>query len=243
MNIDMLEAKKSLKRTVHHVETIQEIRHLFIGGPHFTSFHQKAQHPDSHYIFTFRTPEYLQRLKVKSFGASLSSEPFHNKIKEAFCGLPGCTPIHDNILVCGKTPQEHETNLAFCLARIREKGLALCSSKRTFSATSVSWFGYIFGAAGMSADPTKIKDITQAGKPTTTEEVKSFCSLASTIQTRQPMSKLAESHSEMEFYFIHFGPIRSCGGSHLGPVIKDTAGFHSKWKRREKNWDVVVTLP
>ena len=44
----------------------------------------------------------------------------------------------------------------------------------------------------------------------------------------QPMSKLAESHSEMEFYFIHFGPIRSCGGSHLDPVIKDTAGFHSK---------------
>ena len=42
------------------------------------------------------------------------------------------------------------------------------------------------------------------------------------------MSKLAESHSEMEFYFIHFGPIRSCGGSHLDPVIKDTAGFHSK---------------
>ena len=44
----------------------------------------------------------------------------------------------------------------------------------------------------------------------------------------QPMSKLAESHSEMEFYFIHFGPIRSYGGSHLGPVMKDTAGFHSK---------------
>ena len=43
----------------------------------------------------------------------------------------------------------------------------------------------------------------------------------------QPMSKLAESHSEMEFYFIHFGPIRSCGGSHLDPVIKDIAGFHS----------------
>ena len=46
--------------------------------------------------------------------------------------------------------------------------------------------------------------------------------------TAQPMSKLAESHSEMEFYFIHFGQIRSCGGSHLGPVIKDTTGFHSK---------------
>ena len=44
----------------------------------------------------------------------------------------------------------------------------------------------------------------------------------------QPMSTLAESHSEIEFYFIHFRPIRSCGRSYLGPVIKDTAGFHSK---------------
>ena len=56
-----------------------------------------------------------------------------------------------------------------------------------------------------------------------------YCNKPLTCEDRvQPMSKLTESHSEMEFYFIHFGPVRSCGGSHLGPVIKDTAGFHSK---------------
>ena len=60
---------------------------------------------------------------------------------------------------------------------------------------------------------------------------------------KQPMSKLAESHSEMEFYFIHFGPIRSCGGSHLGPVIKGTAGFHSKRKKEGEKLRCCITLP
>ena len=48
------------------------------------------------------------------------------------------------------------------------------------------------------------------------------------------MSRLAESHWEMEFYFIQHVPIRSCGRSSLSPVIKDTAGFHSKRKEGGK---------
>ena len=54
------------------------------------------------------------------------------------------------------------------------------------------------------------------------------------------MSKLAESHSEMEFYFIQLGPIRSYDGSRLGPVIKDTA--FKEEKERRKVEDIVFDL-
>ena len=179
MNIDMREANKALKRTAHHVKTIQEIRYLLKGATHYSKmnlshgFHQIALHPDSRYISTFRTHEGLHGFKVLFFGASLASKLFHNKIKEALHGLPGCISIHDNILIYGKTLEEHETNLSACLARIKAKGLTLHHSKCTFDATFVSWFGYIFSASGMSADPSKIKGAT-AGQPQTTDEVKSF---------------------------------------------------------------------
>ena len=137
-------------------------------------FHQIALHPDSRYISTFRTHEGLHRFKVLFFRTSPASELFHNKIKEALCGLPGCISIHDNILIYGKTPEEHETNLSTYLARIKAKGLTLHCSKCTFGATFVSWFGYIFSASGMSADPSKIKAIATTGHPQTTHEVKSF---------------------------------------------------------------------
>ena len=85
--------------------------------------------------------------------------------------------IHDNILVYGKSPEEHEANLKACLQRLRDKGLTLRRSKCTFAASSVSWLGYIFSKSGMSADPKKVAAILQAGRPETTEEVKSFISL------------------------------------------------------------------
>ena len=46
---------------------------------------------------------------------------FHNKIKEALCGLPGCISIHDNIVIYGKTQEEHETNLSTCLTESKLK--------------------------------------------------------------------------------------------------------------------------
>ena len=175
----MREANKALKRTAHHVETIQEIQHLLKGATRYSEmdlshgFHQIALHPDSCYISTFRTHEGLNRFKVLFFRASPASELFHNQ-RGTPRSLPRCISIHDNILIYGKTPEEHETNLSACLARIKVKGLTLRHSKCTFGATFVSWFGYIFSASGMSADPSKIKAIATASHPQTTDEVKSF---------------------------------------------------------------------
>ena len=137
-------------------------------------FHQIALHPDSHYISTFRTHESLHQFRVLFFGASPASELFYNKIKEALRDLPGCISIHDNILIYEKTLEEHETNLSACLDRIKAKGLTLHHSKCTFGAKFLSWFGYIFSASGMSADPSKIKAIATASHPQTTDEVKTF---------------------------------------------------------------------
>ena len=96
------------------------------------------------------------------------------RISQALCDLPGCVSIHDNILVWGKTPEEHMSNLDQCLTRLEECGLTLRREKCTFGATSVTWFGWVFSASGMSADPKKLKAVREAGRPTTVDDVKSF---------------------------------------------------------------------
>ena len=180
MNIDMREANKALHRTKRHVETIQEIRHKLQGAIRFSEmdmghvYHQIGLAEDSRYIGTFQTHEGLHRFKVLFFGASPATELFHDRVKAALTDLPGCTSIHDNILVWGRTPEEHEANLDACLTRLEEKGLTLRREKCTFGATSVSWFGTIFSKSGMSADPKKIKAIKEAGPPQNADEVKSF---------------------------------------------------------------------
>ena len=134
-------------------------------------YHQIALAEDSRHIRTFQTHEGLHMLKVLFFGASPATELFHDRVKATLADLPGCTSIHDNILVRGATPEEHEANLDACLTRLEEKGLTLRREKCTFGATSVSW---VFSKFGMSADPNKIQAIKEAGPPQSADDVKSF---------------------------------------------------------------------
>ena len=127
MNIDMREPNKAILRTKCHVDTIQEIRQKLKGATRFSEldlghgFHQISLAEESRGISTFQTHEGLHRFKVLFFGASPASEIFHDRVKAALKNLPGVISIHDNILIWGKTPQEHEENLDKCLQRMAER--------------------------------------------------------------------------------------------------------------------------
>ena len=180
MNIDMREANKALRHTPRHVETVQEIRHKLKGAKYFSEmdmghgYHQISLAEESRHISTFRTHEGLHRFKVLFFGASPATDIFHDRVKASLEGLEGCTSIHDNIIVWGKTEEEHYNNLDACLTRLEERGLTLRREKCTFGSNTVKWFGWIFGASGMRADPEKTRAIKEAGRPETCDDVKSF---------------------------------------------------------------------
>ena len=62
----------------------------------------------------------LHRFKVLFFGASPATDLFRDGVKAAVDWLPGCMSIHDNILVWGSTPEEHEENLDKCLTCLQD---------------------------------------------------------------------------------------------------------------------------
>ena len=167
----MRQANHSLCHTKWHVDTIKEIHQKLTGATRFSEmdmshgYHQISLAEESKAISTFQTHEGVHRFKVFFIGASPTTDLFHDIVKAALDGLPGCTSIHDNILVWGSTPEEHEENLDKCLTRLQDKGLMLHCEKCTFGATSVSWFGTVFSKSGMSAELTKIKTIQEACPP------------------------------------------------------------------------------
>ena len=121
MNVDMREPNKALLCTRRHIETIQEMRHKLKGASRFSEldlghgYHQIALDTRSRAMSTFQTHEGLHRFKVLFFGAAPASDLFHNRVKASLEGLKGVISIHDNILVWGKTPEEHSANLESCL--------------------------------------------------------------------------------------------------------------------------------
>ena len=84
----------------------------------------------------------------------------------------------DNILVAGKTSQEHLNNLAAVLNRLQEAGLRL-KREMFFCVPEVKYLGHIISAAGLKPSPRKIKAIVDAPQPTKVFEFKSFLGLIS----------------------------------------------------------------
>ena len=62
--------------------------------------------------------------------------------------------------------------------RAKVKGITFKLAKSTICTAEVKWFGPVFSAAGVLADPEKIQHIVQAGQPKTIEDVWSLLQAA-----------------------------------------------------------------
>ena len=180
MNIDNTPLNPGMQRTKYHIQTPQEIRHelkeaivfseMDMGwGYHHLPLDEKAQK-----TAVFQTHEGIHRMKRLYFGPTAASGIFHNEIRKTFTGLPGITTLHDNILVTGKTEEEHHRNLQNCLVRCKESGIILKLSKSTFCKEEIKWFGRTFTPYGVAADKQKIDAIKEKGRPESTDDVRSL---------------------------------------------------------------------
>ena len=67
----------------------------------------------------------------------------------------------DDILVLGKTDQEHLANLNEVLTCLESAGLRLKKEKCTFCAFQVTYLGHIISAKGLKPSPNKLKAVAE----------------------------------------------------------------------------------
>ena len=180
MNIDNTPMNPGMKRTKYHVPTPQEIRHDLKEATVFSEmdmgwgFHQLELDETSKNNAIFQTHEGLHRMERLYFGPSAASGIFHQEVRKALLGLRGVLNIHDNLIVWGTDHEDHFNNLKNCLECCKENGIILKLSKSSFGMNEIDWFGRQFTTHGVSADPKKLQMIMEAGKPKTTEDVRSL---------------------------------------------------------------------
>ena len=90
----------------------------------------------SSYLTTFSPPFGPYRYLRLPFGISASLDLFQLKCNEIFEGLPGVTAIVDDIVIYGRTREEHDRNLRSALDRVREKGIRSNPEKCTICVSS-----------------------------------------------------------------------------------------------------------
>lgn len=80
----------------------------------------------------------------------------------------------DDLIVFGRTLEEHEERLLKVLDRLEDYGLKLSIDKCQFCRTSVKYVGHIVSQEGVSTDPDKIEALTTWPRPSNYRELKTF---------------------------------------------------------------------
>jgi len=148
------------------------------GGKKFTKldlsheYQQVLLHPDSRKYVTVNTHQGLYQYNRLPFGIASAPAVFQETMEKVLQGLHNVVCYIDDILVTGKTDDEHQANLEKVFQRLRDYGLRLKQSKCAFMVPSVEYLGYVIDAEGIRATPKKVEAITKAPKPKNTTELR-----------------------------------------------------------------------
>ena len=179
----MRQANKAIQRERHPTPTVEEILHDLNGASVFSkldlrlsSARNRSKKPWNHY---FRYTSWSLSLSTTCFRNFLSCGNISVPNSTALAGIPGCRNLCDDIIVYGKTQQEHDTALRNVFQRLRDKGLTLNRSKCVFN--NLAFYGYTFSADGMKADEKKLHAIKDAPIPQNVGELRSFLALVNYV--------------------------------------------------------------
>ena len=180
MCVDMRQANLAVKRERHVIPKMEDILTELHGASVFSKidlregYHQIMLAEESRHITTFATNDGLFRFKRLIYGISSAFESFQKQIELVIQGCKSAKNISDDILIWGKTQEEHDENLKQVLNRISNSGLKINLSKCIFSVDNITFGGHKLSSQGISPDPVKVSAIQDIKQPTSVSELRSF---------------------------------------------------------------------
>ena len=190
--VDLTKLNASVKRERHLLPSVEQVLAQVAGSKFFSKldansgFWQIPLSPDSSLLTTFITPFgrfYFRRLP---FGITSAPEHFQRRMQEILEGLDGIAGLTDDILVHGKTQEEHDQRLQKALQRISDAHLTLNKEKCLFSVNWVKFLGHIIDQYGIHPDPEKVSAITNVPQPKDVGGIRRFLGMANQLDKFVP---------------------------------------------------------
>ena len=123
----------------------------------------------------------------------MSGDEFVRRMDQCFEGLDGVVTIVDDILVFGKTREEHDQNLKAVLTRSLKKGIILNEDNIEVGMSQVQYFGHLLTADGLKPDPAKVAAIQDMPPPTNKNELQTILGMVNYLSRFAP--NLSEAHN------------------------------------------------
>ncbi|XP_037518504.1 uncharacterized protein K02A2.6-like [Rhipicephalus sanguineus] len=169
--VDLTRLNEVVLRESHILPTVEQVLGLIGDATVFSkldataSFHQVKLTTDSQELTTFITPFGRYCFCRLPFGITSAPEYFQKQMARILEGQEGVANMIDDILVFGRTREEHEVRLNQVLSRLAEAGVTLNKNKCLFGVSEVPFLGVIVSAQGIKPDPAKVAAIKTMEAP------------------------------------------------------------------------------
>ena len=137
-------------------------------------------------LTTFITPFGRFCFNRLPFGITSGPEHFQRRMTEVLEGLEGVVCSIDDVLVHGKSQEEHDSRLTAVLQRIQEEGLTLNQKKCKFSKNQVKFLGQMVDQEGVRPDPDKVSAIMNVRTPTRIGDIRRFLGMGNQLEKFSP---------------------------------------------------------
>ena len=211
--LDPRNLNKEIKRPHYTMPTLEDAVSKMAGAKFFSKLDAQSGYwqirleEKSSYLTTFNSPFGRYRFKRLPFGIICAQDLFQRKMDELFEDMEGVTPLIDDVIIHGRTREEHDCNLRAALDKASENKLKLNSEKLTVGATQVEYFGHLITDEGLKPDPEKIKAIKMMPPPTNKKELQTVLGMITYLskfapqlsETTKPMRDLLKDDIEFSW--------------------------------------------
>ena len=131
----------------------------------------------------FTTQEDLLEFKVMPFGLCNAPATFQRLMNLVLAGVEWskCLVYLDDIIVIGRSFDEHLSNLAVVLQKLKEADLCLKPAKCALCKTEVTYLGHWISQEGVATDAAKVDKVATWPQPKTSQELQRFLGLSSHV--------------------------------------------------------------
>ena len=194
--LDPQALNKVIKREYCQIPTLEQIVSKLNGATVFSTldatqgFYQVPLDEASMDLCTFGTPFGRYKFLRMPYGIKSAPEVFQTIFKEIF-NIKGADTYIDDLLVWGRTKEEHDARLKQVLEIAHKNNVRFNLSKCKFGQKQIKYMGHIISDKGLSPDYDKIKAINEITEPVNKQDVQRLLGMLTYV------SKFIKNFSEI----------------------------------------------
>jgi hypothetical protein len=169
--VNLTDVNKALIPEKFPLPTMDELTEKIAGCTVFSKvdllwgYLQLPLHKESRQLTAFITHVGVFQFTSLPFGLATGPSAFQQVIRKILHDLPGCTNILDDILIYGRSMEEHDENLRRVLQRLEHYNATVRADKCVIGASEVDFNGHSISAAGIRPLQSNVDAILRMPTP------------------------------------------------------------------------------